>query len=723
MIYYDGQLKDAQFNIVERKSHHKTNSQYKVTRQCQDIFTFDIETTSFWLDEHNKIIGYEPGHDSEWWENKYPMALCYIWQFSFNETVYFGRELESFKNLLNDLVKQIDGAKCIFYVHNLSFEFQFLSNILTWESVFARNTHKPMKCIASEYPTIEWRCSYVLTGLSLSTWGKQIGLPKMDGDLDYEVLRTPKTILTQEELKYCERDCEVVFKGIQKYKERYKSLFSIPLTQTGTIRREAKSRLQTIYQYNKWIKTLVPNAQMYQILVEVFSGGFTHANRLHSGNVIDYNYIGCKEDEVYIQHLDFASSYPTSMICEKYPMTNWIYSDLLIDESRFEEYAFIYKLEFKDIESINFNTYIQESKCRVLINPKRDNGRIIKASDIVLYCTEVDYQIIRNNYKWGELIVLDAYESEKGYLPKPLVEYILELYGNKTSLKPKDGEELTEAENDLYMQSKQYINSCFGMMVTALCSADVSYDEKTGEWSIGKLNEEKLTQDLDKLRNIDGKVFLSYSWGIYVTAYSRFNLWSCIDYCGRYGEDVVYCDTDSIFKIGKTDWTWYNERITNKLNKACIDMGIDPTLTRPKTRSGKEKQLGIFTEEEPCKEFITLGAKRYVERRFDDKLYLTVSGINKSAVSVLENDISRFADGLNFDKDHPDVHKRLCTYVHDMPTVKFDDGYICRYKKGINLRRNGYKLTMTDEYKELIEYGDFDIDRFEKFLRNYIAEI
>ena len=45
-----------------------------------------------------------------------------------------------------------------------------------------------------------------------------------------------------------------------------------------------------------------------------------------------------------------------------------------------------------------------------------------------------------------------------------------------------------------------------------------------------------------------------------------------------------------------------------------------------------------------------------------------------------------------------------------MPTVKWNDGYISTYTHGINLRRTGYVLSMTDEYKKLISYMDFNLN-------------
>ena len=44
-----------------------------------------------------------------------------------------------------------------------------------------------------------------------------------------------------------------------------------------------------------------------------------------------------------------------------------------------------------------------------------------------------------------------------------------------------------------------------------------------------------------------------------------------------------------------------------------------------------------------------------------------------------------------------------------MPVTVWDDGYVSKYKKGINLRRNGYNLTMTESYKDLINYFNKDI--------------
>ena len=701
MIEYFSQLKNFNYDIETVKSHKKNkDGKYKVEKYSNDIFTFDIECTSAWI-ENGKIIGYRKGEENDYWNDLIPIALCYIWQFSVNGEVYYGRELTDFLKVLSDLPSDV---KIIIWVHNLSYEFQFLCNILTWKDVFARTPHKPMKCTSNEYPNIEFRCSYMLTRLSLDSWGKQLGVSKMTGDLDYDVIRTPRTILTDKEMKYCEQDCKVVDAGIRYYLKKYKKQRKIPLTQTGTVRKEVKDILTADKQYVRMIKKLVPDRPSeYARLQQIFAGGYTHANQMYAGKLINE----------LIEHYDFASSYPTVMIAEKYPMTKWYYNGINeIDENKFDDMAFIFYLKFYNIESVSFNTYIQSSK----VTGKKmdfDNGRVIRAEYLEIYVTEQDYITICNNYTWDRMEVVRVWQCKKDYLPRPFLEYILQLYANKTELKDVQGME------DLYLQSKQYINSMFGMCVTALIQSDVDF--ANGEWNIKPLTEEDVLKKLIKLSDYHDRekhYFLSYSWGCWVTAYARRNLWKCIEYCDH---DVLYCDTDSIFVRGKQDFSWYNDEITEKLRKACEIRELDFEKTRPYTPKGKQKPLGVFDKEDDCSQFKTLGAKRYVERRVsDNKLHLTVSGINKGAVDLLNDDINNFADGFDFNKDADCVTKKLLTYLDDIPDCVYPDGYKSTYKHGINMRNAGYVLSMTDEYKNLIHYMEYDIEDVPEQLINHL---
>ena len=97
-----------------------------------------------------------------------------------------------------------------------------------------------------------------------------------------------------------------------------------------------------------------------------------------------------------------------------------------------------------------------------------------------------------------------------------------------------------------------------------------------------------------------------------------------------------------------------------------------------------------------------------------------MAGINKEAVSCLNDDIENFKDGLIFDKDEKDVNKLMHTYIDSMPDILFPDGYVSTQRRGVNLRPNGYKLKVDASYDELIgKLGKRAVtDAYDKALRS-----
>lgn len=695
MIEYEHQNLTHNWKLRKvRKGHRRgKDGKYKYIIYNDSIITFDIEVTSAWQTPEGKIIGYTPGKSAEYWNNLTPLSLCYIWQASVDGIVYYSRYLQSFVRFIEEL----PDAQNIIWVHNLAYEFHTLLNIFEFEKVFARAPHKPIYAIPKDYENVQFRCTYMLTRLSLDSWGKELGVKKLTGDLNYEKIRTPLTKLTKKELKYCEQDCIVVDAGVRSYVERYGDQWKIPLTQTGTIRRVVKEMLTEDKEYMRAITRLVPrNALEYKRLQKIFAGGYTHANRRWSGQVI----------RGIIEHYDFNSAYPYAMVAYRYPCQPWIYTGLkhIPDINTFEDTAYIFDLHFKNIRSISYNTYIQASKCAfdnfddVLL----DNGRVM-AGSFSITVTEQDYLTIIENYQWDELEVVHVWKSHKAYLPRDLILYILDLFKNKTSLKNVPGKE------DIYAQSKQYINSLFGMTVTAIIQTEIEFDGSF--WHCKPLTQSYVDEALKDIKTKNWmmhKYFLNYAWGCYVCAYVRRSLWRCIH---KYDREVLYADTDSIFLKGKGSFEWYNEEVNERLKVSAAANYFNLSSAMPKTQDGKTVVLGHFAKEPDVSEFVTLGAKRYCERRINDgQLHLTISGINKGAVSMLNDDIENFKDGFDFDKDDPSVHKSLSTYISEQGRIEWPDGYISTQKHGINMRRTGYKLEITDEYKDLIKYGEMTVD-------------
>lgn len=559
--------------------------------------------------------------------------------------------------------------------------------------------------------------------------------------LDYNTLRTPLTKLTKEELDYCEMDCKIVYEGIKKYREQYKHIKDIPLTQTGCPRREVKKIITKDRGLQRQLVKLIPHdSEEYKNIKAAFAGGYTHANYALSGRVFTEEKMGHPG-----YAFDFASSYPTIVCSEKFPMTPW--EPCLYNKNELDKYSYLMKVKFTNLEGKTLNHYLSYSKSiadeeelEFRENSKKpalwlDNGRVIRFKGSLTYwLTEQDYEIIKKTYK-GKAEVLECYRSRKAYLPKCFITYILDLYNNKTKLKGAK----TQGEKDLYNQSKQYINAAgFGMMVTDLCQDEVLFDNGDWNWVFNTLNDvESFLIDLKE--NNKNRTFLSYSWGVWVAAYGRANLWDCILHVNEDGtcneEDVIYCDTDSLKLREYHDFTWYNEKVSKKLKDMCDTLEIDFELTRPKDRKGKEHPLGIFDREDDWSEFVTLGAKRYCYRsKKDGLLHLTVSGINKDAVLILNDDINNFTEETIFDKDfklyngdlkdenHPlhkyydetmdddelrGVKKNLPSYNCNKQTIVWNKGkydeYKSSYKHGIVIRPTSYSMGVDEDYMQLIK--------------------
>ena len=174
MKYYT-EFKDHNF-IIKRK-------------ECQNIFTFDIETTSIVKldDKIYPAIEYDKFTEDEK-ERAESLSCMYIWQFGIDDKVYFGRTW----NELKDFLVTIDSMcpfKKIVYIHNLSFEFQFLRNIFTFKNVFARKKRHVIKCTLEDL-NFELRCSLMLSNVSLAKLSDvyKLKTEKLVGDLDYSLI-------------------------------------------------------------------------------------------------------------------------------------------------------------------------------------------------------------------------------------------------------------------------------------------------------------------------------------------------------------------------------------------------------------------------------------------------------------------------------------------------------------------------------------------------------
>lgn len=689
------ELNNIQIDIVS-KFDTKTETVKKYFNvEC----AFDIETSSVMLEGEQKF------------------AFMYEWTFGIKDKnfICYGRTWEEFKDLCQQLQEYflLDSEHIlVVYVHNLSYEFQFMRKYFNWLNVFAIDERKPIKALCSY--GIEFRDSYILSGYSLEKLAENLvthKVRKLIGDLDYNLVRTHETELTENELAYCHNDVEIVLAYINEQIEQYGNITKIPMTNTGRVRKfvkdkcyfteksHKKSSKGKYQRYKELMQELNLNTDEYLMLKRCFMGGFTHASMLYSGELL-----------TDVASIDFTSSYPYVMLSEKFPMSkpvkvkptkedflHWVNSD---------DVGLMFVARFKGLQSkLSFETYLSESKCSVLENPIINNGRVFKADTVETTITDIDFKIMYQCYTWESIEIANVYKFYMQYLPKAILLAIIELYENKTTLKDVSGKEVE------YLLSKGMLNSVYGMCVTDIVRDKISYED---EWNIEKFTDEMMSEQIGKYNESSNR-FLYYPWGVWVTAYARKNLWNGII---EMGTDYVYSDTDSVKFLNYENHidyiTRYNEDVERKLKKMCEFRQIEFERLKPKNIKGVEKMIGVWDYDGTYTHFKTLGAKRYLVRsQKDGKLHLTVAGLSKQngveyMLRVCNNDYMKVFDSFNDDLYIPanETGKNTHTYIDESITATITDYQNNTVEitalSGVHLSPCEFTLSISKQYNKFL---------------------
>lgn len=659
---------------------------------CNVECAFDIETTSTYFQNEK-------------------FAFMYVWLFGlgYGNTTYYGRtwgEFVEFCHILQEKFNLFEQQKLIVYVHNLGYEFQFMRKYFDWVDVFSASERKPIKALTTL--GIEFRDSYILSGYSLANTAKNLtkhDIKKLVGDLDYTLIRHEKTELTENEINYCINDIQIILAYISEQIDIYNNISLIPNTNTGRVRkfvrdkcfyRDKDGKKGNYTHYRKYLKImndLTLDKSTYLQLKQAFMGGFTHANNNYVGEVI-HN----------VTSIDFTSSYPAVMLSEKFPMSRFKLVNVKSLNS-FEQLckinAVIFDVCFFNLQpKITNELYLSESKCVNLKSPIVSNGRIYSADEVVTTLTNVDYDIMKQCYTWDNISVENVRVAKTNYLPKPIIQSVLELYQDKTELKDVQGFEVE------YLLSKGMLNSIYGMTVTDIAKPLAVYDEY---WHTEQPN---INDELGKYNESKNR-FLFYAWGVFITAYARRNLWSGIL---ATKDDYIYSDTDSL-KITNYDKHKkyienYNEHIINKMCDMCDYYGFDYELLAPKTKQGEQKIIGIWDFDGFYTHFKTLGAKRYLYKT--EKGYnLTVAGLSKQngmkyMIEHCNNDLNKifamFNDELYIPSDK--TGKMTHTYL-DNPQIAIITDYQgetieIETLSSVHLEQCDFTLSISKQFKDFL---------------------
>lgn len=671
-----------QYPILKKKPKAKKHS--AAFRNIIDVVTaFDIETTTI----HLPLVAGQK-------QNSH--AFMYVWQFQLDDVTIMGRTWEECFSLFKSLadaclvIQREQGLATIplliIWVHNLAYEFTFLSGIYPFvnDECFFRDVRKPIYC--RMYECLEFRCSYIQTNMSLSHLTKQMKVEeKLSGQkYNYNKIRYPSTPLSEYEKAYCARDVQSLVECMRvKMRNDGDTLQTIPLTSTGYVRRDCIAAIAPLYMN---IKDILPSEPEYRLLRKAFRGGNTHASRKSSGKILRnvYSY-------------DMSSCYPAQQLTKKFPMSPWKFIDDRNVYNRVEMmiglgYAVVGLYQFRKLRLKRRVTIPYLSLARTQsYGFMLDNGRILEADYCEVALTEVDMQIVLNQYTFDAVQIDSAMVAQKHYLPDEYREVIKRYYRNKTMLKgTTDPEELYQ-----YAKSKEKLNGIYGMSAQDPIHADIKYED--GFYIRSDYDSVEVEKVLKSAK-------FPYSWGVYTTAYARAALQEAIDIADQ---NMVYCDTDSVKVTGKLDLNTLNK----KRQKLAEDQGAyadDP--------NGNRHYMGVFELDGIYDRFVTCGAKRYAYEA-NGHLSITVSGVSKAvneetgvpfAVEELKC-LENFKEGFIWSK----AAGTMAVYNDDdnFDLVDEETGEIIHIGKNVALIPTTYEMTYAQDYKRLLKdidlYGDY----------------
>ena len=697
--------------------------------------SFDTEATSFKLAK-----------------KKY--AWIYSWQFGINGYCFVGRtkeELLQFINVLIEFFALNPNLRLVVYVHNLSYDFQFIRKWFKWTNVFAIDQRKICKAVTEN--GLEFRCSYILSGYSLemlSTQLKSAKCDKLKSKFDYNKIRHQDTVLTDTELKYMTNDIKIIMIYIYDKLQNGETIASILSTKTSYVRKYVRDHTIGIRgpigkKYRNLVSELTMWSDEYLSACRAFSGGFTHANP---------KWVDKTMRDVHSQ--DFTSSYPFCMCClDVFPMTEGQLIETPTD-GEFHKYT---ARPFVSIFDITFtglrlrtdvpDAIISKSKVR---NPETgkeiddwdclaNNGRIIMVDiPCTTTITSIDYESIIKFYEWDSITITNLWYYKANYLPANYIRCVLDFYRKKTEYKNKEGdkEHTEEWYKTIYQWAKENTNSTYGMMVTAIIRALIDYDAES-EYNItpiSKMSVDDLCKSIDNYNNSKTR-FLSYLWGVFVTAAARRNLYTAII---EMGDDYIYSDTDSVKYINHNKHTEYFDRYNAWVDN-CYSLvmkhykkeGFTYDDFAPCDVKGERHPLGYWdweTQKNPYKRFKTLGAKRYLVEQ-SDGYHMTVAGCPKGSghyvydaekdedveIPTIDYIIQKYTKiNPDFDifewfatdaKVKPDEVVKLChTYIDDECELTVTDyqGIPAHVKSesSVHMENIGFRFDRADEFSSFL---------------------
>lgn len=564
------------------------------------------------------------------------------------------RYIEELEEVIDGLIDSwsLGGSDYLsIYIHNLGYEYQYMAQILheDWTIKNALYTKARQALYLRFGNGIEFRDSLKLFQKSLAGATKGCLHPKLKGDLDYSIYRTPDTPLTQQEFDYIVNDVQGLYEAIERLKAEHDyNAATIPLTNTSMVIEEVNRHLHT-GEVQRAMRALSLGKHELELAYHCMAGGDTHGTRWRASRT----YENCNS-------YDLKSAHPSEQALWKFPAGEPFLLPEDVEEDELntlidEGYGWLGKVYLEDIQVRPEcpNPTLSLSKTEAVEGLRGlDNGRVLGADAAFAYLDSNDYQRFREAYTYTDFCGVDILVFKLEYLPDEFREAVFDKFRVKESA--EDGPERVFA--------KVCVNTIFGACAqkTVRDEFDILFEEVMERSKI-KWEDKLAAMEDEAVIKTQQKKF-PFLWGLWTSSLSRLRLWELQKTVGW--ERLIYWDTDSVKyegpKLPAVDR--YNQRIVDQ----CIARNAVAV-----NRRGETVYIGVAEDEHPTvdygyRRFRFLHAKCYAAEAWDGERYTietTIAGVGKEqGKKALNGNIDTLADGLYI----ADAGGQALTYV-DVP--------------------------------------------------------
>ena len=617
------------------------------------------------------------------WNHDADNPVCWIVsiQVLFDDHYHLFRKPEELIQWYLELYEKMNLSnerRLVTYIHNASYDLSYLAPYI---QRYLPDKEKRFgiydgehKIITYQQGALEFKCTYLLSGMSLAKWSKEMNCKnrKQIGLYDYDKILYQDSELSENELSYDKLDVYAMAEAFdQQLKIHDDIITTVPLTSTGYSRRLLRKETDDKYYKQEFFFDNRIDIHTLLMYLHSYAGGFTHTNRHLKSKVI----------EGIIGHNDFRSHYPSQIMAYGLP---WGKTDRFYHISEHDKYYElnghnmniddILKLspEYFTVSHIRFYTmYLKDPEISMpfmQFSKIKESHRIIKNKDGTETVLEKEARFLKDN---GRILSMVENEDEAGYfdtyidgytlkiiqeqynvrykvievirtknkpVPANIANVVNQLFKDKSDMKiihkkyQKEYGEFDERTIEASMRLnrvKALLNSIYGCFATLVIREqyDMDFDLAKPFIRLKALDTDAQMQvALDEYYSHYSN-FIHYPIGVSITASARFELYEYIKTIGY--KNVLYCDTDSIFYIKTPEIEARIEALNKKKNKTA------PYITNV---NGDKVYYDVFEDEPDLIAFKSLHSKCYGFVTTSNELKCVIAGVPERSVIGLKED-------------------------------------------------------------------------------------